>query len=101
MYLPKKQEDCGADKIISVTFPPHEQYRGYSIYSILLRTLDIMTNEVANINLKTSDYVLALNTGKTSLLGIDKLEHCYKIGYEETLKQIGKIKEKLEYREGE
>ena len=54
-----------------------------------------MTNEVANINLKTSDYVLALNTGKTSLLGIDKLEHCYKIGYEETLKQIGKIKEKL------
>lgn len=60
-----------------------------------------MTEKIANTNLKTSDYIISLNTGKTKLLGIDKLEECYKIGYEETLKQIGKIKEKLEYREGE
>lgn len=76
-------------------FPPQEQYRGYSIYSILLRSLDIMTNEIANINLKTSDYVIALNTGKTNLFGINKLEQCYQIGYEETLKQMKKIKDKL------
>ena len=91
----KEARRLGADKVISVTFPPNEQYKGYSIYSILLRTLDVMTNEIANINLQTSDYILALNTGRTSLLGIDKLEHCYKVGYEEALKRIDEIKRKL------
>lgn len=60
-----------------------------------------MTNEIANNNLKTSDYIISLNTGKAKLLGIDKLEACYKIGYEETLKQMEKIKEIIEDKEGE
>ncbi len=89
----KEVRQLGADKVISVTFPPAEKYMGNSIYSILLRTLDIMTNEIANENLKTGDYTINIQTGKTRLLAIDKIDYCEKIGYEETIKHIKEIKE--------
>lgn len=92
----KEVRRLGADKVLSVTFPPSKKYMGSSIYSILLRSLDIMTNEIANENLKTSDYVLEVHTGKTKLLGIDKLDFCEQVGYEETIKHIDKIKSMLD-----
>lgn len=92
----KEVRRLGANKVLSVTFPPSKKYVGSSIYSILLRSLDIMTNEIANENLKTSDYILNIHTGKTKLLGIDKLDFCEQAGYEETLKQMDEIKKMLE-----
>ncbi len=94
--VPTKQvRRLGAEKVLSVTFPPTEKYMGNSIYSILLRTLDIMTNQIAKDNLQTSDYVLNIHTGKTRLLGINKLDHCVQMGYEQTIEKIEEIKKIL------
>ena len=62
---------------------------------ITLRTIDIMGNEKSQKSLDLSDYVLTIQTGKTGLLDIDKLDKCYKFGYEFTCSKIDEIKEKL------
>lgn len=91
----KEVRRMGADKIISVKFKQTDKFEGNSIYSILLRTVDIMTDAIANDNTKTSDIILDVDTGKVSLLGIDKLDQCEQKGYEETIRNIDKIKQML------
>ena len=54
-----------------------------------------MGNEKSQKSLDLSDYVLTIETGKTGLLDIDKLDECYKFGYEFTCSKIDEIKEKL------
>lgn len=67
------------------------------MYSVLIRSLDIMTHQIAIESIEASDYAIFLDTGKTSLFGIDKIRRCYEIGYEETKKQMIQLKTKLGY----
>ena len=58
-----------------------------------MKSLDIMGNKISENSLKNSDFILTVPSDKAGLLDIEKIEKCYKLGYETALKNMGKILE--------
>ena len=85
----KKQ---GADKVIAVNFKADDVDDSSNMMDIVMRTIDIMGNKISEESLAQSDFILTIQTDKTGLLEVEKLDKCYQYGYKETLKQIEKIK---------
>lgn len=83
-------------KIISVNFESDPVYNDYDIMNIIMKTLDIMGNKLAINSLKKSDFVLTVPTDGTGLIDVDKMDICYKYGYEIAIKNIDKIRKMLE-----
>lgn len=86
----KKQ---GADKVLAVIFDSDKVDKDSDVMDIIMKTLDIMGNKISEDNLKQADYILSVPTDKTGLLDIQKLDSCFKYGYESVIKNIEKIKE--------
>jgi len=86
----KKQ---GADKVIAVNFKADDINDDSNIMDITMRTIDIMGNKISEESLKLSDFVLTVKTDKTGLLDIEKLDSCYKYGYQAAVDNISKIKD--------
>lgn len=85
----KKQ---GADKVIAVNFKADDIDEESNIMDIAMRTIDIMGNKISEESLEQSDFIMTIETDKTGLLDIEKLDKCYMSGYKETVKNIDKIK---------
>ena len=85
----KKQ---GVDKVLTVNFMADEIDENSNIMDIAMRSIDIMGNKVSEENIKNSDMVLTIQTDKTGLLEIEKLDDCYKYGYRQTINNLDKIK---------
>lgn len=88
----KKQ---GADKVIAVKFDADEINENSNIMDIVMKTIDIMGNKIAEENLEQSDYVLNVHTDKVGLLDIGKLDKCFEYGYETVIKNLDEIKQIL------
>ena len=88
----KKQ---GADKVIAVNFKADDVDSSSNIMDLGMRTLDIMGNKISEKNLEKSDFILTVKTDKTGLFDIEKLDSCYKYGYQAVLENIDKIKQVL------
>lgn len=88
----KEVRKQGADKVIAVNFRADVIDENSNFMDISMRTLDIMGNKISEENLADSDYVLTVETDKTGLLDVDKLESCYKSGYDFCIRNIEKIK---------
>ena len=89
----KKQ---GADKVIAVKFDADKIDEKSNMMDIIMKTIDIMGSKISEESLEMSDYVLNVYTDKVGLLDIQKLDKCYKYGYECVKKEINQIKKKLE-----
>ncbi len=85
----KKQ---GADKVIGVKFNSDGVDDTSNITDYVMKTIDIMTTKITNINLNKGDYILNIDIEKTGLLDVDKIDICYKSGYDIAIKNIEKIK---------
>ncbi len=85
----KKQ---GADKVIAVNFKADDIDEKSNIMDIAMRTIDIMGNKISEESLEQSDFIMTIETDKTGLLDIEKLDKCYMSGYKETVKNIDEIK---------
>ena len=83
----------GADKVISVKFTSDEITKESNIMDIVMKTIDIMASKTSEENLKSSDLVLDVFTDKTGLLDVQKLDVCYKFGYNAVIQNLDKIKE--------
>ncbi len=83
-------------KIISVNFESDPVYNDYDIMNIIMKALDIMGNKLSINSLKKSDFVLTVPTDGTGLIDVDKMDICYKYGYEIAIKNIDKIRKMLE-----
>lgn len=79
-------------KIIAVNFEADDVEENSDLMDIIMRTLDIMGNKIAEDALKQSDLVLTVPTDRAGLFDIEKLDKCYKYGYETVIKNLGKIK---------
>lgn len=88
----KKQ---GADIVIAVNFKADEIDEQSNIMDVVMKTIYIMGNKIGENNLQKSDYVLTIETDKTGLLDIKKLDNCYKYGYEAVSEKIEEIKQVL------
>lgn len=86
----KKQ---GVDKVLTVNFKADDINQESNIMDIVMRSIDIMGNKVSKENLNNSDIILTIQTDKTGLLEIEKLDNCYKYGYRQTINNIDKIKD--------
>ena len=86
----KKQ---GADKVIAINFKADDISEDSNIMDLAMRTIDIMGNKISEENLKKSDFVLTVETDKTGLLAVEKLDNCYKYGYEAVINNLDKIKQ--------
>lgn len=83
---------AGADKVIGVNFFVQDTSVRNNMYSIAIRTIDIMSNKIAEKDLKKSDYTIVIDTGEIRILDISKINKCYKRGYEYTMEHIDEIK---------
>lgn len=90
----KKQ---GADKVLAVKFDADKVDRKSNIMDVIMKTIDIMGNKISEDSLEMSDFVLNVYTDKVGLLDVEKLDKCYKYGYESVVKNIDKIKQMLNY----
>lgn len=88
----KKQ---GADKIIAINFKADDIQKDSNAMDIIMRTIDIMGNKISEENLEQSDYILTIQTDKTGLLDIEKLDNCYQYGYRAVINNLDEIKSKL------
>lgn len=86
----KKQ---GADKVIAINFKADDVDENSNMMDIAMRTIDIMGNKISEKSLEQSDFVLTISTDKTGLLDIDKLDKCYKYGYQAVIQNLDKISE--------
>ena len=79
-------------KIISVNFESDNVRKDYDIMDIIMKTLDIMGNKLSINSLRKSDFLLTIPTDGTGLIDVEKMDICYKYGYDTTIKNIDKIK---------
>ena len=86
----KKQ---GANKVIAVKFDADPIDENSNIMDIVMKTIDIMGNKISEESLEMSDLVLNVYTDKVGLLDVEKLDSCYKYGYDCVIQNIDKIKE--------
>lgn len=78
-------------KILAVNFEADKVEKDSDLMDIVMKTIDIMGNKIAENELKESDYILTVPTDSAGLLDIDKLDKCYKYGYDTTIKNIENI----------
>ncbi len=87
----------GANKVIAVKFDADPVDENSNIMDIVMKTIDIMGSKISEESLEMSDIVLNVYTDKVGLLDIEKLDNCYKYGYNCVVENIDKIKEALEH----
>ena len=88
----KKQ---GADKVIAVKFNSDTIEEDSNIMDVVMKTIDIMGSKISEESLEISDLVLNVYTDKVGLLDTNKLDKCYKYGYDCVIQNLDKIKELL------
>lgn len=89
----KKQ---GADIVIGVKFNSDEITKESNIMDMTMKTIDIMGEKISENNLKQANYILNVYTDKTGLLDVDKLDSCYKYGYNAVIENLDRIKEVID-----
>lgn len=82
-------------KIVAVNFVADPVEPDSDVMDIIMRTLDIMGNKISEKGLEQSDFVLTVPTDRAGLFDIEKLDKCYKFGYDTVIQNLDKIKEIL------
>ena len=91
----KEVRKQGADKVIAINFKADDIDYESNMMDIAMRTIDIMGNKISEESLKTSDYILTIQTDKTGLLEVDKLDDCYRYGYKAMIDKLDEVKKML------
>ena len=92
----KEVKKQGADIVIGVKFNSEKITKDSNIMDMTMKTIDIMGEKISEDNIKQANYILNVYTDKTGLLDIEKLDSCYRYGYNAVIENIDKIKEIIE-----
>lgn len=79
-------------KVIAVNFEADPVNPKSDLMDIVMKTLDMMGNKISEKSLKKSDLILTVPTDSAGLFDIDKLDKCYKFGYDTVINNLEKIK---------
>lgn len=88
-------KNLGADKIIAVKFNSDSIDNSSNIIQIGMKTIDMMSNKISEINANNSDFILTIDSDGTSLLDIENIDYCFESGYNTAISNMDKIKEVL------
>ena len=91
----KEVKKQGADKVIAINFKADDIDENSNIMDLAMRTIDIMGNKISEESLEMSDFILTIQTDKTGLLEVDKLDDCYKYGYKAVIEKLQEIQNVL------
>ena len=83
-------------KIIAVNFEADPVEEDSDVMDIIMKTLDIMGNKISEEGIKQSDFVLTVPTDRAGLFDIEKLDKCYKFGYDTVINNLSQIKRNIE-----
>lgn len=83
------------DKTITIKFPPKEVENPRTALNILFRCVDIVFHDRDTARTKMSDYILDIHVPSSSTFDIKKIDACYQAGYQKTLEEIEKIRERI------
>ncbi len=92
VYEVRKQ---GADKVLAVTFDADTINEESNMMDIVMKTIDIMGAKISEESLENSDYIIKVYTDKVGLLDTQKLDKCYKYGYDAVINNIDKIRKAI------
>lgn len=79
-------------KIIAVNFEADQVEDDSDVMDIIMKTLDIMGNKIAEKGLEQSDLILTVPTDRAGLFDINKLDKCYQFGYDTVIQNLNEIK---------
>lgn len=85
----------GADKVIAVRFDSDTVDKKSNMMDVAMKTIDIMGNKLCDEQLDQSDFIITIPSDGTGLLEIDKMDFCYKSGYNKAIKCMDAIKNLL------
>lgn len=88
-------KNLGADKVIAVRFSSDKIHTNSNIIQIGMKTIDMMSNKISEINLKNSDLTLTVDSNGTSLLDLNNIDYCFQSGYETAMENMDTIKKIL------
>lgn len=81
----------GADKVISVKFHSDKITEDSNLMDVAMKCIDIMGSKISEKSLKMSDYVLDVYTDKVGLLDYQKVDKCFKYGYDAVQENLSEI----------
>lgn len=82
-------------KIMAVNFEADPVEPDSDVMDIIMKTIDIMGNKIAEKGLEQCDFILTVPTDRAGLLDIEKLDKCYKFGYDAVVSKIDKIRDMI------
>lgn len=82
-------------KIIAVNFEADSVEINSDVMDIVMKTIDIMGNKISEKGLEQSDFILTVPTDRAGLFDIEKLDKCYKFGYDTVIQNLPQIKQML------
>ena len=86
-------KNLGADKVLSVAFEKNIKEKTCdNIVDIVGNSISILNDELSNYEITGTDYLINIQAKKIGLLDMDKIDYLYELGYNETKKQIKKLK---------
>lgn len=89
----KEIKMLGAQKVVNITFEgENNECENENIIDVAGRSLNLLCRELSNYELNGADYNITIKSKKIGLLDMTKIDELYKLGYEETKKNIKNIK---------
>lgn len=92
----KEEKELGANKVLSIIFDDGiNNDCSKNLVEVAGTSLSLIGRELSNYELDGADYVIRIRSDKVGLLDMSKIDELYKIGYEQTKKEIDIIKSKF------
>ncbi|MTI67579.1 MAG: patatin family protein [Firmicutes bacterium] len=86
-------KDMGADIIIAVDVGfSTKPGRINNVFDVILQSIDVMAKQILENRIILADIVIKPNLSHIKPSRFDKVEECFEIGYNETIKNMKKIK---------
>ena len=89
----KELKFLGAEKVVSIIFEEKEESNcDKNLVEVASNSIGLLCKELSNYELEGADFILRLKSKKVGLLDMKQIDFLYQLGYEETKKNISKIK---------
>ena len=88
----KELKSLGAEKVISIVFEEIvDNDCEKNLIEVANRSINLLCRELSNYEMQEADYILKIKDKKIGLLDMSHIDRLYKLGYEETQRDIDKI----------
>lgn len=92
----RELKSLGAKKVLNIVFEEKDEKQcDKNLIEVASGAIGLLCKELSAYELEGSDYTLKIKTKKIGLLDMKKIDELYKLGYEETKKNMADIKRKI------